>query len=640
MFYEISNVVSNHKYTERERRYNNPFSKTNKKTNQVYLVKDNPQDLFKAYSLGHCLRPHPFKDAKNADVNTIVLDFDNLTQLQYKFVKVIANGGFKEGICGDDSAGMKTWRKECEGIVGATPKHWKFKVFYPTSCLCVYDEVYKSFLEAVSLFNPLRTMDEVKKVWAMWVKANNKSIYFKHDKIVGGIVLHKEGDFNPKHPKVTIDDPIFKDWILPDVAMLNSFRTQTTFGVDPYQRERIKVMDDEYFLLNLSRIIVGGSMARRSDVSNGKDDYEGLDWRVEFDTKYWKGKELDKARRDEVKEIFLATIDKMKESQDDGALETPLSKSEFAKKIGKNKFDDLVVDELESKLVSSWWYGGTMYMSRHGTRPTPIKFSEASQYAKRIAKCLVHNVEEYFLQANKASGKAFNPIVEMVCRDIVRLFKLRCGSNVFWRYQDKNGVWRDSIDAKQKDKFVYKVVNAISSSICGYGTWRKLKKLELAKHPLAESYLQHLRKYHETKDPKHLEMFKDERKRVLMERIDGMELTNVPYRRIPRATKKLLRKHIVENFKPIKDLVEFVNVARKWLKKMNVEVDDDRLVDWFKDYKRSLNLTRKGERHSSKWSRLFYGKSHDEIANIIDNLENESKQMKYRLRMKYLRQAS
>ena len=93
MFYEISNVVSNHKYTERERQYNNPFSKTNKKTRQVYLVKDNPQYLFKVYSLGHCLRPHPFKDAKNADVNTIVLDFDNLTQLQYDSVKSIVTLG-------------------------------------------------------------------------------------------------------------------------------------------------------------------------------------------------------------------------------------------------------------------------------------------------------------------------------------------------------------------------------------------------------------------------------------------------------------------------------------------------------------------------------------------------------------------
>ena len=166
MYYEISNVVSNHKFTEHERKYKNPFSKTNKDTNQVYLVKDNPQDLFKVYALGHCLRPRPFKDAKDADVNTIVLDFDNLTQLQYDFVKAIVKGEFKEGICGDDSAGMKTWRKEYEGIDGATPKHWKFKVFYPTSCLCVYDEVYNAFLEAVSLFNPLRTIDEVKKVWA------------------------------------------------------------------------------------------------------------------------------------------------------------------------------------------------------------------------------------------------------------------------------------------------------------------------------------------------------------------------------------------------------------------------------------------------------------------------------------------
>ena len=632
MYYEISNVVSNHKYTEHERKYRNPFSKKNKDTNQVYLVKDNPQLLFKIYSLGHCLRPRPFKNAKDADVNTIVLDFDNLTKLQYDFVKAIANGEFKEGICGDDSAGMKTWRKESEGIVGATPKHWKFKVFYPTSCLCVYDEVYNAFLEAVSLFNPLRTIDEVKKVWAMWVKANNKSIYFKHDKKVGGIVVHHEGEFNPNHPKITIDDPIFKDWILPDVAMLNSFRTQITFGVAPYQGEKIKVLDEAYFMK--IRHILKGDGFSRVPVSNGKSDYEGLDWKVEFDTMKFQTKDLNDNLKDVVKSALLATIDKMKSTTDDGVLETPLSKSDFAKKVGKNKFEDLVVEE--DKLISSWWYGGVLYKSRHGTNQDHIKFGEASTYAKRIAKCLVHNVEEYFLQTNKTSGGVFIPIVEMVCRDIVRLFKLRCGSNVFGRYKDKRGKWRDVIDAKQMGKFVYKVVKAISSSMLGHEEWRLLKKLELAKHPLAESYLQHLRKYHETKDPKWLAKYNEERKRVLDGRIEGMKLVATPYTRVPRSTKKMLFQHIREKFKPIVDLLQFAKVSRKWLKKHDVQVDDDRLVKWFKAYRRSLNLTRNGERHSSKWSRLFDGKSRDEIANIITNLE-ESKQMKYKLRKQWLR---
>ena len=79
-------------------------------------------------------------------------------------------------------------------------------------------------------------------------------------------------------------------------------------------------------------------------------------------------------------------------------------------------------------------------------------------------------------------------------------------------------------------------------------------------------------------------------------------------------------------------------MSRRWLKKMGIEVDDDRLVLWFKDYRRSLNLTRNGETHSSKWSRMFEGKSRDEISNIIDEIE--SKQMRYSLRAKYLKQAS
>ena len=632
MYYEISNVVSNHKYTEHERKYRNPFSKTNKDTKMVYLVKDNPEHLFHFYSLGHCLRPHPFKDAKNADVNTIILDFDNLTRGQYDFVKARANGGFKDGMCGDDSAGMKTWRKECEGIVGATPKHWKFKVFYPTSCLCVYDEVYKSFLEAVSFFNPLRTMDEVVDVWAKWVKARNQSIYFKHDKKKGGIIIHREGDFNPDHPKLTIEDPIFKDWILPDVAMLNSFRTQITFGVAPAQREKIKVLDEVYYITH-RRMIVGMG---KVPVSNGKDDYEGLDWKVEFDTtNKFKNESLGDDKRKVVKEMLLATIQKMKSPEnDDGFLETPLNRSDFAKKVGRNKFDDLVVDE--SKLISSWWYGGILHLSRHGTYPSPIPFGEASPYAKRIAKTLTHNALEYFYQTNQKDN-VFTPLVEMVCRDIIRIFKLRCGKNLFGRCQDKRGKWRDAIDKERLDKFAHAIANGISSSMLKHLHWRFGKKLELAKHPLAESYLKPLRMYRQTHDPRWLGEYQKEREKVLNAHVDEMKFTKATYTRIPRATKRRLLEHFKINHVQAKDVLEFIKVSRRWLKKQDIEVDDDRLVKWFNSHRRSLSLSRHGEKHTSKWSRLLDGKSRDEVSEIIGNLE-VSKQMKYKLRKQWVKQ--
>ena len=90
-----------------------------------------------------------------------------------------------------------------------------------------------TFIEAVGFFNPLFSMEEVREIWAKWLVANNKSIYFKHDKVVGGVVINREGEYNPNHPKLTIEDPIFNDWILPDVAMLNSYRTQITYGVKP-----------------------------------------------------------------------------------------------------------------------------------------------------------------------------------------------------------------------------------------------------------------------------------------------------------------------------------------------------------------------------------------------------------------------
>ena len=60
MNYEISNVVFNHKPTNWDITHKNPFhaSKKSKVGNEYYLVADAPQNLFKVFQLGHCIKPH------------------------------------------------------------------------------------------------------------------------------------------------------------------------------------------------------------------------------------------------------------------------------------------------------------------------------------------------------------------------------------------------------------------------------------------------------------------------------------------------------------------------------------------------------------------------------------------------------
>ena len=109
------------------------------------------------------------------------------------------------------------------GIPNSIPPKWGYKVFYPIERVVMKEEIHDAFLEAVAFFNPTFPMDEVERVFKAWVKCNNNK---KRDDML------------------KVSDPIFNGWILPDVAMLNSFRTQITYGVDVEQKEKIKVIDD------------------------------------------------------------------------------------------------------------------------------------------------------------------------------------------------------------------------------------------------------------------------------------------------------------------------------------------------------------------------------------------------------------
>ena len=171
MYYEISNVVFNHKLTKWEIEHANPFAKTtgrgkNKRKQDFYLTKDYPRNLFIVYSNGFCIKPHAFSEDGDMFLNCIVLDFDNLTEIQCEFVKRVVNG---KKMYGDYSSGMKTEMFQNEGIENWKPTKWKYKVFYPVeNCLSTYEDVNEKFIEAVAFFNPTRTMEEVRDVWAKW----------------------------------------------------------------------------------------------------------------------------------------------------------------------------------------------------------------------------------------------------------------------------------------------------------------------------------------------------------------------------------------------------------------------------------------------------------------------------------------
>ena len=258
MFYEISNVVFNHKPTEWEITHKNPFhaSKKSKVGNDYYLVEDKPQNLFDVFQRGHCIKPHAPTTPKLAVAQTIILDFDNLTKEQCDFIKSIVDGKYEFKHCeceglemrGDYSAGTKVRLHENKDIPNYVPPRWGYKVFYPIHRVVMKDEIYDAFLEAVAFFNPTFPMDEVRRVFKAWVKCNNNK---------------KRDD------RLKVTDPIFEGWVLPDVAMLNNFRNQITYGVDVGQREKVKTIGDEA----ISRY--SASMSKFPSTSK-KDWWQGL----------------------------------------------------------------------------------------------------------------------------------------------------------------------------------------------------------------------------------------------------------------------------------------------------------------------------------------------------------------------------
>lgn len=249
MKYELSNIIFKQKPTGGKMQKKYPFRRGKE---QVHLIQDTSYNLCCAYKRGFSFKPHPFteKTMENARVNCIVLDFDHLTPIQKDFVQAVVNGKYRfKDIYGDYSAGTKTRLYENRDIPGYENPKWGYKVFFPVDCLCVWKELNDAFIQAVGFFNPLFSMDKVKEIWAKWIKANNR--------------------------KDRISDPIFKDWILPDVAMLNSYRTQITYGVRPDLEKDYTVGEKDWAKADPE------IYSRFAFPAGGKDDFSGLEWRPE-----------------------------------------------------------------------------------------------------------------------------------------------------------------------------------------------------------------------------------------------------------------------------------------------------------------------------------------------------------------------
>jgi len=583
MFYEISNVVFNHKPTNWDIRHKNPFhpSKKSKMGNDCYLVEDTPQNLFKMFQLGHCIKPHAPNSTKLAIAHTIVLDFDNLTKEQCEFVKSKVNGRceFKDGMCGDYSAGTKVRLHENKDIPNYVPPKWGYKVFYPIERVVMREEIYDAFLEAVAFFNPTFPMDEVERVFKAWVKCNNNK---------------KRNDM------LKVTDPIFKGWILPDVAMLNSFRSQITYGVDVEQREKIKTIDD----MTISRYST--SIVKFPSTSK-KDWPQGL-WEAN-EVGEAKAESRDKNAKDKILKMLKAS------TLTQGQNHLPTSKPQFAQKLGRDTFNDLVLpfEDVRHLMAACW----------SKSKNLTIDMFKMKLDARTIGKTMGRLA--YELSFQDANGKFKGRITQWMVEDSISFFKSIHGMNVFAIF-----------DARQANVVLEVMARSIVKAISTYKDWRTREKL---KKTLSDpKVLEAREKWKRTKDKEDGKLYFQLREEDFKKRMANPPKMPYVYRR--RGLKKEMVLRALNRLVLLPTVDDWIGWVKMNLTKQDGVVDDDVIGSWYREYRERWNETHdidkiQHKHHKSKWSETFKGKSRDEIEAIIKDIP--SKQTRCRLRKEYLR---
>ena len=596
MHYEISNVVFNHKPTEWEITHKNPFhaSKKSKVDNAYFLVDDTPQNLFKVFQLGHCIKPHAPTNTKLAIAHTIILDFDNLTKGQCDFIRAIVNGayGFKDGMCGDYSAGTKARLHENKDIPNYEPPKWGYKVFYPIERVVMKEEIYDAFLEAVAFFNPTFTMDEVRGVFKSWVKCNNNK---------------KRDD------RLKVSDPIFMGWILPDVAMLNNFRNQITYGVNVNQKEGIKTIDD----LTISRI--ASSMSKVRNISKfpstrKKDWRQGL-WEAN-DIKDAKSEPKDASQGEASKKTMDKILEMLKSSiYTQEQIHLPTSRPQFAQMLGATTFDDLVLpfEDIRRLMAACWSKSRNLAIEMYKMK------MDATTIGKTVARLA------YELRIHDANLNFKNKAVQWMVEDCISLFKSIHGMNVFI-----------TLDKRQTNEVLEAMSRSAVKAISTFKDWRTREKL---RRTMSDPIVIEAReKWRTTKDGEDGKSYFKLLEADIQKRMGNPPKMPYAYRR--RGLKKEMVTRALNALVMLPTIEDWIEWVKKNLTKHDGVFTDEVIGSWYREYREKWNETHEiskiqHKHHKSKWSEIFKGKSHEEIEAIIKDIP--SKQIRCRLRKEHLR---
>lgn len=609
MKYELANIVFKKKPTDNTMKRKYPFTRHKE---EVHLIEDTPINLYKAYKDGRTFKPHPFtKDnLSNAKVRSIVLDFDHITKAQCEFLENIcfAHRFHPTPMYGDYSAGTKVRLYENRDIPNYENPKWGYKVFYPVDCLCTWEELNKAFIGAVSFFNPQFNMDEVKDIWGKWLKANNN--------------------------KVKVQNPIFANWILPDVAMLNSYRTQVTYGVRPDQKE------------DFERIEEGTLKAEGKFPCGGIKDYSGLEWKHEDAIEDKEpSEEMLKAWNKVLMPHLDIAIEEAKQNPESNLRPTiPTSKSMLARRLKRSKFDDLTWDDKANAIFNARMYSNE------------IVIGKARQIGIDAARTLTRNLIEMELQRNTNITLSIQDILKnhagILMTDIVAAIRQRCGLNILTRADMRKGGKVKNEFADDDKNAIVKTIVATSNNYTIFKTKMKISRIEQETKP---AHLKLLEEYANTKDNALLDAYRKQRKEWIADIYKKASDAKTPYVYHKKGLKKWLigvacldlpmEELLDYGFEPtkLKDEQEWTNWCKETLNQREGDlndVDDKELARWYRDYRSEYNKKfgmlegKVRKQRASKYDELFKGKSKEEISDLISKMDI-SRTQKKRLREKH-----
>ena len=592
----LGNATYNHKPDQNDMVWHSGFLNCKRQPISCPIIEDTATNYAWAYDNGLCVKGYMFKTEKDIWKHTFVCDFDNLTEAQYnKVIELVKTCGLKT-IQGRQSSGMKMDCYQHEGIPDWKPSKWKYKVFFPldefynsNGVMSIREEVEKAYFDIVWFFNndgcqgqpPSREKSD--DVARLWLKANNQSKFYKHGK--------KKGLPRTRHPALTIEDPIFSNWILPDPVEVTNPRHQITYAIIPEQHEPFKYMRDE----DWERIFHCHMVARFP--TSTKDTFtEIVDLPYDFKDELEKAKsakceKMGEPTTSEVSQLTQAILNALKKPGKGTTPAIPTSRSKMAKLSQKNEWQDLIIDTKTAATVNRAIYSDWEY-EYEMDKVKPVM----NDTVKFLTRCEVEY--EFGVNGQPTKGAVLNKVVNDLPYYTTAIF---------------GDTFIEKMNTKKLNPLARSMANKILKTYQTFKVWRREQKIlmTIAEDPnLNSKWMEARKQLSLTMDFKAYYAIKEQ---LLNEVGTTAVQRKFPYIYVRRGLKKLIEEEKVRKW--------YRDYQSRFNKNQKMGTGDEMIDNSLTGYVLKNGKVRKSSKARNRYAEMFKDKTPEEIREIISQMD-------------------